>query len=368
MKWVRVSRKAQIGRLLILLLPFSAICQCAQSQAALPPASAIDNLPEAPITQDSTAAVKTGTISGTIVDKDQALLADAKAILTIRSADGTTLTRESFSDNNGSFVFPNVTPGSFELVVTASGFATWKTSGQLQAGQTYFVPKVELVVATEVSVQVTETQAQVAEEEIHVQETQRVLRVFPNYYVSYVPNAVPMNTRQKFQLAWKANFNPYSFGIAAFVAGIEQADDAFSGYGQGTQGYFKRFGATYADGFIGTFIGGAILPSLLKQDPRYFYKGTGTKKSRFLYAMANAVICKGDNGRWQPNYSSMLGALAAGGISNLYYPASSRNGVGLTFENAGIGIGGTALGGVIQEFFLRRLTPHASDGSAGNPK
>ena len=85
--------------------------------------------------------------------------------------------------------------------------------------------------------------------------------------------------------------------------------------------------------FPGHSFGNAIFPALLKQDPRYFYKGTGSKKSRFFYAVANAVICKGDNGRWQPNYSSVLGSLAAGGLSNLYYPASSRNGVGLTFEN-----------------------------------
>jgi hypothetical protein len=105
-------------------------------------------------------------------------------------------------------------------------------------------------------------------------------------------------------------------------------------------------------------IGGAILPSLLKQDPRYFYKGTGSTRSRILYALANAVICKGDNGHWQANYSGILGALAAGGISNLYYPASSRNGAGLTFENTLIGIGGSAVGNLFQEFLVRKLTPH----------
>ena len=64
----------------------------------------------------------------------------------------------------------------------------------------------------------------------------------------------------------------------------------------------------YADLVSGTFIGGAILPSLFKQDPRYFYKGTGSRKSRFFYAIANSVICKGDNGRWQPNYSNISAA------------------------------------------------------------
>src|SRR5208282_4507950 len=112
-----------------------------------------------------------------------------------------------------------------------------------------------------------------------------------------------------------------------------------------------------ADTVTGTFIGAALLPSLLKQDPRYFYKGSGSKTSRALYAIANSVICKGDNGRWQANYSNILGSLAAGGISNLYYPAQDRNGGGLTFENGALGIGATAVANLFQEFFIRKLTP-----------
>src|SRR5205823_11102259 len=127
---------------------------------------------------------------------------------------------------------------------------------------------------------------------------------------------------------------------------------------QGAQGYAKRYGASYADSAIGTFIGGAILPSVLKQDPRYFYKGTGTRRSRFFYAIATAVICKGDNGHWQANYSSMLGSLAAGGISNLYYPESDRDPT-LTFENTLVGIGSNAANNLLQEFLIRKLTRNA---------
>jgi hypothetical protein len=108
-------------------------------------------------------------------------------------------------------------------------------------------------------------------------------------------------------------------------------------------------------------IGGAIFPSLLKQDPRYFYKGTGTTRSRIFYAIATTVVCKGDNGHWQPNYSGIIGGLAAGGISNLYYPASNRNGVSLTFENALTGIAGGAVQNLLQEFVVRRLTPKVPD-------
>ena len=304
---------------------------------------------------------KPGSIAGTVVDKDGDVVPNAVVILNVAGSPS----RQLQSAGDGSFIFASVTPGAFELEVKSPGFAAQTQSGVLQAGEDYTAPPMQLVVATTIEVEVNGNPAVVAEEQIHVEEKQRVLGFIPNFYVSYVPDPVPLNTRQKFQLGWKSTIDPFSFGIAAFIAGIEQSDNEFSGYGQGAQGYAKRFGASYADLVSGTFIGGAILPSLFKQDPRYFYKGTGSRKSRFFYAVASSVICKGDNGHWQPNYSNMLGSLAAGGISNLYYPASDRNGVGLTFENALIGIGGSAASAVAQEFFLRKITPHASERASG---
>jgi hypothetical protein len=155
----------------------------------------------------------------------------------------------------------------------------------------------------------------------------------------------------------KALTDPVILVSIGVIAGVDQADDRFSGYGQGAQGYAKRYGASYGNSATNLFIGGAILPSILKQDPRYFYKGTGTKRSRFLYAISRTFICKGDNQRWQPNYSSVLGDLAAGGISNLYIPERDRHGAALTFENAGIALGSTAVINVLQEFLLRKITP-----------
>jgi hypothetical protein len=265
------------------------------------------------------------------------------------------------SAGDGTFTFTNVPSGPFELAISSPGFATQSLSGVLDAGKTYVAPQVQLVVATTVEVDVTQTREEIAEQQIRAQEKQRVFGVVPNYYVSYLPDASPLNTRQKFQLGWKFVVDPVSIGISGAIAGIEQANNSYSGYGQGAQGYAKRFGASYADFVSGTLIGSAILPSVFKQDPRYFYKGTGSRKSRFFYAVASAVTCKGDNGHLQPNYSNMLGNLAAGGISNLYYPASSRNGVGLTFENGLIGIGGSAMGAVVEEFFLKKVTPHKAD-------
>ncbi len=262
------------------------------------------------------------------------------------------------SGNDGQFSFTNLAPGPFQITIVAAGFATQTSSGILHSGENYLLPNTALAVATAVTdVEVGLTQTEVAQEEIKIEEKQRVLGVIPNFYVTYDPNAVPLNSKQKFGLAWKTIVDPVSFVLTGGVAGVEQALNDFSGYGQGAQGYAKRYGAGYADLVTGTFIGAAILPSLLKQDPRYFYKGSGSKRSRTLYAIANAVICKGDNGHWQANYSNILGSLAAGGISNLYYPARDREGAELTFETGLIGIGTTAAANILQEFVVRKFTP-----------
>ncbi len=227
------------------------------------------------------------------------------------------------------------------------------------------VPQIALAVAENVTdVQVALSRTDVAEAQIKDEEKQRVLGVIPNFYVTYDPHPVSLTPKQKFELAWKTTVDPVTFAIVGGIAGVQQAQNTFSGYGQGAQGYAKRYGAAYADVAIGTFIGSAILPSLLKQDPRYFYKGTGSKRSRILYAIANSVICKGDNGRWQPSYSNILGNLAAGAISNLYYPAQNREGAGLTFENASIGIGATAAANLVEEFLMRKLTSNVKPDSA----
>ena len=152
--------------------------------------------------------------------------------------------------------------------------------------------------------------------------------------------------------------------MVAIVAGVQQARNDFSGFGDGAEGYAKRYAAAYANVMTRSLITQVLLPSLFKQDPRYFYKGTGSAASRVAYALSRAVIRKGENGRWQPNYSGILGSLASGAASNLYYPAADRKSVRLTLENAAIGIGGAAAGHLAQEFLFKRLTSHASRSSA----
>lgn len=299
-----------------------------------------------------------GTISGQIADKSGAAIVGAHVKLSLDGQSATHVIVEAVADNNGQFTFTNIPVGPFQLTTSSPGFATRTTTGTLHAGEVDVVPIIQMELATAVTeVRVAAPNVEIAEAQIQEQEKQRVLGVFPNFYVSYDPNAVALRPKQKFELAWKTTIDPVTFALIGAVAGIQQSQNTFGGYGQGAQGYAKRYGAGYADYLTSTFIGGAILPSLLKQDPRYFYKGSGSKTSRALYAISMAVVCKGDNGRWQPAYSAILGGLIAAGISNAYYPPHDR-GAALTFENAAFGIGTTAAANLFQEFVVKKITPN----------
>jgi len=295
-----------------------------------------------------------GTITGSVVGQDGVAVAGAHVQL---SQEGQSVSWEVTSNEEGQFTFTKVAPGSFQLVITSEGFAAHTSTGELHSGENFTVPQVSMVLATNATeVRVEVSVIEIAQEQLKDEEKQRVLGVIPNFYVTYVPNAAPLTPKQKYNLAWRLNIDPVSFLLAGQTAGIQQAQNEFSGYGQGAEGYAKRYAATYANFTISNFLGSAVFPSIFKQDPRYFYKGIGTTKSRVLYALANAVICKGDSGHWQVNYSGIIGSLASGGISNLFYPASDRNGPALTFENTAMSVGSTAIFNLMQEFVLRKLT------------
>ena len=306
-----------------------------------------------------------GTISGTIVDGTEAPISEAHIKLSREGHPD----QDVVSDDGGQFSFNNVTSGPFQLTISYAGFTPTTYSGTVSSGGSYIVPPIVLIVATKVTdVWVSMSQEEIAEAEIKDQEKQRIFGALPNFYVTYDPAAPPLTSKQKFKLAWKATTDPINIAVAAGTAGMEQAQNSSPGYGQGAQGYAKRFGAAYADSVTGTFLGAAILPSLFKQDPRYFYKGTGTVRSRMLYALAASVICKSDNGRWQTNYSVIVAGFVSDGISNLYYaPAADRGRPALTVENALIGIGSSAVTNVLQEFLFRKLTPRAPNYASANP-
>ncbi|MGA9720022.1 MAG: hypothetical protein WBQ79_17200 [Acidobacteriaceae bacterium] len=187
---------------------------------------------------------------------------------------------------------------------------------------------------TQKSPNATKPSAETSEEVLKREEKQRILGVVPNFNtVESADNVPPLTPKQKFHLAYKSSIDPFVFVADGFVAGISQAQDSNPGFGQGAQGYFKRFGASYADTVDGTLWGNAILPVLFKEDPRYFRMGTGSFKRRFLYSASTTVWCRRDNGTWGPSYANVLGNFVSGAISNAYYPAEDR-GVEQTLDGA----------------------------------
>ena len=341
-----------------LLLSYSPLSAQTQSTtpaetATDPRSSAVATPAPAPTQAPTSPAV--GTVSGTVLDVTGAPLSGAQVRLTRDVAPPAAVT---VSEQDGRYSFTKVAPGQFELTIEHAGFKTKTVSAALPDEQGYVAPAIMLELAPVVTdVDVRLTTDEIAQEQLKQQEQQKLLAVIPNYYTSYVANAAPMNPKQKFELAWKLVIDPSSFVIAAMIAGGQHANNSFPGYGQGAAGYANRFGAAYGDFFIGTYVSNAILPLIFKQDPRYFYKGTGSTKSRILYAMERSVITRGDNGHLQPDYSGILGSLAAGGISNLYYPEGSRHGFSTTLTNTLIGIGTGAGVNILQEFVFPKITP-----------
>jgi hypothetical protein len=166
------------------------------------------------------------------------------------------------------------------------------------------------------------------------EERQRILGVVPNFNTVESSAGVPsLSPGQKFHLMYKSSVDPFVFVADAFVAGLSQARNTNPGFGQGAEGYFKRFGASYLDTADGNLWGNAILPIVFKEDPRYFRLGSGTFTHRFLYSAATTIWCRRDNGTWGPNYANVLGNFISGGISNAYYPAADR-GFGQTVDGA----------------------------------
>ncbi len=166
---------------------------------------------------------------------------------------------------------------------------------------------------------------ELAEEQLKAQEKQRVMGVMATFNTTRDQNALPLSPGQKFRLFFKSETDPWPFMLAAVVSGIGQADDSYPEWHQGLKGYGRRFAGAYSDAFIGNFFGNAVLPTLLKEDPRYFQKGTGSGVKRFLWAASSTVWCKRDNGHWGPNYSNVGGNLIGAAIARIYYPPSERD-------------------------------------------
>ncbi len=298
-------------------------------------------------------APRNGTIIGTVLDVNGGTIRGASVTL---QGPAPADHRTAVTNQSGFFKFDSVRPATpYRLVVSAQGLANWTSNAViLKPGQFLNVTGIKLGLPTvQVSVNAVLPE-QVAREQVHAAEKQRIFGVIPNFYVVYDKNPVPLSPKLKFQLAFKAMTDPVTFLGFAANAGIYQATD-YPSYTQGAKGYFERLGATFAGGYTNILVGDAILPSLLHQDPRYFFQGTGTTKSRLWHAVSSAFITRTDSGGRQINYSSIGGDLASGAIANAYYPSSER-GPGLVLSGALVGTGGRMVEGVLQEFVLHKIT------------
>jgi len=295
---------------------------------------------------------KTGRILGTVVDTSDDPIPGATVLLQGPAGDRLTVVTK----DDGAFVFDQAPAEiAYQVTVTAEGFADWSSSITVEPGQDKTLADVKLrILAVQRAVTVSYSEKEVAVQQLKAEEQQRVFRFIPNTYVTYEPHPEPLTTGMKFHLAYKSLTNPVFFARAAAWAGFEQAA-GLRNYPQNARGYGERFGTGLADGATEGLIGNAVLPSLLHQDPRYFYQGSGTKKSRALHAMLAPFICKGDNGKTQPNYSTWGGSLISSSISLAYYPGSDRNAQHV-FRNFGIGMGLHVGGSLVQEFILDKLT------------
>lgn len=320
----------------------------AQAPAARPasaaPASA--QLPDAP---------DAGTVTGEVTDIDGALIPGARVVLD-NSKTGALYT-QTVTDASGAYRFDRVPPGIYHIHITAKGFSAWKVKDfEVGPERAVTLDRVELGVE-EITTAVSAISVEdLAEQQITNEEHQRILGVLPNFFVTYEKNPMPLTRKQKFKLAMIVSRDPLTFFTTGVTAGIEQANNDFSGYGRGIGGYGQRYAATYGDKLSATFLGSAIFPSLFHQDPRYFYLGHGSVVHRALYAISTTVMCKGDNGHWQPNFSNVLGNIGSAEISTLYYPATSQQSAQVRLTNSVIGIGEGAIGTLFQEFILRHVT------------
>ena len=350
------------GSLLLCVVPASALVQQQASARVvsdrLLPDAPLPNLglePKDPARRPIPAE-GSASVLGIVLDVSGASVSGAE--VSLMREDGTGL-HTMVSEADGGFNFTKIPAGSYLVIVNAKDFATF-TSAEFAVSeqQIYEVPNVSLsVAAANMAVTVHPTEF-IAAEQIRAAEKQRLMGVIPNFYTSYTFDAAPLTAKQKFLFAVRGTFDPVSMVGVAFGAGIEQATNAYAGYGQGAAGYGKRFAAKFTDGRSSDFLTHAVFPSLLHQDPRYYYLGSGSVKARLAHAVGSAFFTRTDNGLTAPNYSYFLGDFGSAALSNLYYPRANR-GAGLVFTNAAVGLAGRIGGNILREF-SKRLTTNAS--------
>jgi len=189
------------------------------------------------------------------------------------------------------------------------------------------------------------------QEDAEKKKNDRMFYVMPNYLTvdgqSQVP---PVSWKEKFAMAAKGSFDPYEFTIVGIVAGIRQAENSSPGFGQGMEGYGKRYGAAFADQVDGNVMVGGVFPTILKVDPRYFRLGRDSFMHRFGYGISRIFIARKDSGSSMFNVPEFAGNATAIAISNVYYPAADRS-FSSSLSGWGTQMGLDALGNELKEFW-----------------
>ncbi|HEX3662783.1 MAG TPA: carboxypeptidase-like regulatory domain-containing protein [Acidobacteriaceae bacterium] len=316
-------------------------------------------LPSAPDPQGTT------SLSGTVADQTGAAVRGAVVTVT---GDNGAIRFSARTNRRGDFYIGALPPGTYQVSVSGSTLKPMAPQPLVLGARARNFP----IVVTRIprftsTVRVTASPIQIATAQVHVEEKQRMLGgVVPNFYTAFEWNAAPMTPKLKYGMALRATFDPFSFLTDAAIAGSEQYHDTYPGYGAGWEGYGKRFGATLADSFDSRMIGEALLPSLLHQDPRYFYRGKGSFGRRLMYAVGQTIMTRSDRGGEEVNYSRIGGAFMAAGLSNVYHSPEDRS-AGITVRDALVILGGDAGENVLREFLSRMLTSHVPPTAKGKP-
>jgi hypothetical protein len=354
----------------LLFTPARATAEAQETHSPAAQTSALPNPPEQLQAQSPSAASTappaiSGNISGTVIDTNGNVVPGASVKLTAVAA---FLGRTVKSGANGQFEFNELPPGGYRITVTAPAMSAFTSAViPLRATEAVILPPVSLAVArATTSVTVNGNSQELSVEQVQIAVRQRVVGIFPNYYSTYDWNAPPMLARQKFQLSLRSILDPVSFLAVAGIAGAEQYKNVFPDYGGGIEGYGKRYGAAMANHVSSDLLGRAVFPVIFHEDPRYFYKGSGSIRSRAFYAISSTVIARGDDGRLRPYYSKLLGNFSAAALSTLYYPASDR-GASLVLLNGLSDTGVDACANLVREFVLKRFTSHIPNGANGKP-
>jgi hypothetical protein len=294
-----------------------------------------------------------GSIQGKVTDVSGAAILGA--VVTVEGADGSSQT--TVTDNDGIFQISSLKLSNYDIKISASGLSDWTATNVLASvtPESSSLLAVLQVASKVTTVTVGLSPEEVAAEQFKRELNQRVLGIVPNYYVTYENHPAPLRPKQKLRLGLKTLLDPTTFAGVGITAGIQQGMNSYYQYGQGAEGFAKRFGAAYATAASNLLITSGLAGSVLHQDPRYFCRGRGTTAQRAWYAVESSFLAKGDNGTWQPPYSDIIGSIASAEISQAYYPGSRTQytllGRSTLFHFAGqIGVN------LAQEFLLKKLT------------